>query len=66
VAGLSSNDDGAGGATVGNQVFVGRSGVGVDRNGGLVDVAEQGLSDVILAVLLQRAGASGPWNSTST
>ena len=56
-AGLPSNDNGAWGATVGNKVFVWRSGVGVDRNGGLVYVAGPGLSAVTLAVLLQRAGA---------
>jgi len=55
--GLPSNDNGAWGATVGNKVFVWRSGVGVDRNGGLVYVAGSGLSAVTLAVLLQRAGA---------
>ena len=54
---MPSNDDGAWGATVGNTVFVGRSGVGVDRNGGLAYVAGPGLSAVTLAVLLQRAGA---------
>jgi hypothetical protein len=56
-AGLPSNDSGAWGATVGNKVFVWRSGVGVDRNGGLVYVAGPGLSAVTLAVLLQHAGA---------
>jgi Phosphodiester glycosidase len=56
-AGLPSNDNGAWGATVGNKVFVWRSGVGVDRNGGLVYVAGSGLSAVTLAVLLQHAGA---------
>jgi hypothetical protein len=55
--GLPSNDNGAWGATVGNKVFVWRSGVGVDRNGGLVYVAGSGLSAVTLAVLLERAGA---------
>jgi hypothetical protein len=57
VAGLPDNADGQWGATVGNRVFVWRSGVGVDRNGGLVYVAGPGLSAVTLAVLLQRAGA---------
>jgi hypothetical protein len=38
-------------------VFVWRSGIGVDRNGGLVYVAGPGLSAVTLAVLLQHAGA---------
>jgi Phosphodiester glycosidase len=55
--GLPSNTNGAWGATLGNRVFVWRSGVGVDRNGGLVYVAGPGLSAVTLAVLLQRAGA---------
>jgi hypothetical protein len=55
--GLPSNSNGAWGATLGNQVFVWRSGIGVDRNGGLVYVAGPGLSAVTLAVLLQRAGA---------
>jgi hypothetical protein len=57
VAGLPDNADGAWGATLGNRVFVWRSGVGVDKNGGLVYVAGPGLSAVTLAVLLQRAGA---------
>jgi hypothetical protein len=57
VAGLPDNADGAWGATLGNRVFVWRSGVGVDQNGGLVYVAGPGLSAVTLAILLQRAGA---------
>jgi Phosphodiester glycosidase len=57
VPGLPNNADGQWGATVGNRVFVWRSGVGVDANGGLVYVAGPGLSAVTLAVLLQRAGA---------
>lgn len=56
-AGLPDNTDGLWGATVGNRVFVWRSGVGVDKSGGLVYVAGPGLSAVTLAVLLQRAGA---------
>ena len=56
-AGLPDNADGAWGATVGNRVFVWRSGVGVDKNGGLIYVAGPGLSAVTLAILLQRAGA---------
>ena len=54
--GLPTNQDGAWGATLGNQVFVWRSGVGVDANGALVYVAGPGLSAVTLAILLQRAG----------
>jgi hypothetical protein len=57
VAGLPDNADGAWGATVGQRVFVWRSGAGIDKNGGLVYVAGPGLSAVTLAVLLQRAGA---------
>jgi hypothetical protein len=54
--GLPSNTNGAWGDTLGNQVFVWRSGVGIDRNGALVYVAGPGLTAVTLAVLLQRAG----------
>jgi hypothetical protein len=54
--GLPDNADGAWGASLGNEVFVWRSGVGVDANGALVYVAGPGLSAVTLAVLLQRAG----------
>jgi hypothetical protein len=57
VPGLPSNSNGAWGATLGNKVFVWRSGVGVDASGALVYVAGPGLSAVTLAVLLQRAGA---------
>jgi hypothetical protein len=57
VAGLPNNTDGAWGQTVGNQVLVWRSGVGVDRHGALVYVAGPGLSAYSLAVLLERAGA---------
>jgi hypothetical protein len=54
--GLPANTNGAWGDTLGNQVFVWRSGVGVDRNGALIYVAGPGLSAVTLAVLLKRAG----------
>ncbi|KJE78134.1 phosphodiester glycosidase family protein [Ferrimicrobium acidiphilum] len=45
------------GATVGNQVLVWRSGVGVTSNGAIVYVSGPGLSVASLARLLQRAGA---------
>lgn len=45
------------GATVGANVYVWRSGVGIDANGALIYVAGPGLSVPSLAVLLQRAGA---------
>jgi hypothetical protein len=54
--GLGSNNSIWGG-TVGGNVFVWRSGVGVDAHGALVYVAGPGLSVPSLAILLQRAGA---------
>lgn len=45
------------GTTVGNQVLVWRSGVGVTKDGGIVYVSGPGLSVSSLAYLLQRAGA---------
>jgi hypothetical protein len=56
VAGLDDNLHSRWGATLGNKVLVWRSGVGVDRNGGLIYVAGPGLSVRSLAVLLARAG----------
>lgn len=53
-------DDDAGnrwGRTLGNKVFVWRSGVGVDKNGGLVYAAGDGLNVPSLARLLAAAGA---------
>lgn len=44
------------GATLGNTVMVWRSGVGVDKNGGLIYAAGPGLSIKSLARLLARAG----------
>jgi hypothetical protein len=55
--GLATDANGKWGGTVGNNVFVWRSGVGVDAHGGLVYVAGPGLSVPSLAILLQRAGA---------
>lgn len=45
------------GATVGNNVLVWRSGVGVTANGAIVYAAGQGLSVATLAKILERAGA---------
>jgi hypothetical protein len=56
-AGLDSEATTKWGATVGNQVLVWRSGLGVDRNGGLVYIAGPGLSVNQLAELFLRAGA---------
>ncbi|HEY8216405.1 MAG TPA: phosphodiester glycosidase family protein, partial [Acidimicrobiia bacterium] len=72
--GLPNNADGAWGASVGNEVYVWRSGVGVDANGALVYVAGPAMSAQTLAVLLQRAGCvrameldiNAPWTTGYT
>jgi hypothetical protein len=51
------SDNSVWGGTVGGNVFVWRSGVGVDAHGALIYVAGPGLSVLSLAILLQRAGA---------
>jgi hypothetical protein len=56
-AGLDSEATTKWGATVGNQVLVWRSGVGVDKNGGIMYIAGPGLSVNQLAELFLRAGA---------
>ena len=57
VPGLNANDTTAWGLTLGNQVYVWRSGVGVTANGALVYVGGPGLNITTLADLLIRAGA---------
>lgn len=57
VAGLNKNDTTVWGATLGNQVYVWRSGVGVTANGAIVYVGGPGLNITTLATLLARAGA---------
>ena len=57
VNGLDSNTGNRWGKTVGNKLFVWRSGVGVDASGRLLYVASEGLSVKTLASLLQHAGA---------
>ena len=57
VPGLASDSNLKWGATLGNNLFVWRSGVGTDANGALIYVAGPGLSVESLAILLQRAGA---------
>lgn len=57
VPGLNANDTSAWGGTVGNKVYVWRSGLGVTANGALVYVAGPGLNITSLADLLVRAGA---------
>jgi len=55
--GVNTNDFAMWGATLGNQVLVWRSGVGVTADGALVYVGGPGLSVQSLANLLVRAGA---------
>jgi hypothetical protein len=57
VDGLDDNVGNRWGLTVGNKLFVWRSGIGVDANGNVIYVASEGLSVKTLAALLQRAGA---------
>ncbi len=57
VSGLDANDTSKWGFTLGNQVYVWRSGVGVTADGALVYVGGPGLNITGLANLLVRAGA---------
>jgi hypothetical protein len=57
VPGLVANDTSKWGATVGNAVYVSRSGLGVTADGALVYVGGPGLNITDLANLLVRAGA---------
>jgi len=57
VPGLNANDTSKWGYTLGNQVYVWRSGVGVTSDGALVYVGGPGLNITTLAKLLVRAGA---------
>ena len=57
VPGLNSTDTTQWGFTLGNQVYVWRSGLGVTADGALVYVGGRGLNITDLADLLARAGA---------
>ncbi|MGH9303747.1 MAG: phosphodiester glycosidase family protein, partial [Acidimicrobiales bacterium] len=57
VPGLDANDTTKWGFTLGNQVYVWRSGLGVTADGALVYVGGPGLNITTLAKLLVRAGA---------
>jgi hypothetical protein len=57
VAGLNANDTRRGGFTLGNQVYVWRSGVGITADGALVYVGGPDLNITNLANVLVRAGA---------
>ena len=57
VPGLNANDTTKWGNTLGNQVYVSRSGIGVTGNGALVYVGGPNLNITDLANLLVRAGA---------
>ncbi len=56
VPGLADANNGLWGGTVGNKIYVWRSGIGVDAHGNLVYVAGPGLNVDTLAELLRRAG----------
>jgi hypothetical protein len=57
VPGLDSDTNDKWGATLGNKVFVWRSAVGVDAQGGLIFVGGNGLNAKTLGDVLVRAGA---------
>jgi hypothetical protein len=57
VPGLADANSGLWGGTVGNKIYVWRSGVGVDAHGNLIYVAGPGLNVETLAELLRRAGS---------
>jgi hypothetical protein len=57
VPGIDANVQQAWGATIGNQKYVWRSGIGVTATGKIVNVIGPRLSAQTLATLLQRAGA---------
>jgi hypothetical protein len=57
VAGLQANDISKWGYTLGNKVYVWRSGLGITRDGALVYVGGPALNITTLAALLVRAGA---------
>src|SRR5664280_710506 len=57
VAGLNASDTSQWGRTLGNQIYVWRSGVGITATGALVYVGGPGLNITDLANLLVRAGA---------
>ncbi|HUZ81563.1 MAG TPA: phosphodiester glycosidase family protein [Gaiellaceae bacterium] len=57
VPGLNANDTTQWGYTLGNQIYVWRSGIGVTADGALVYVGGPGLNVTTLANLLARAGA---------
>ena len=56
VAGLADANSSQWGGTVGNKIYVWRSGVGVDARGNLVYAAGPGLNVATLAEILRRAG----------
>jgi len=56
VPGLADANSSQWGATVGNQIYVWRSGVGIDAHGNLVYAAGPGLNVATLAEILRRAG----------
>ena len=66
VPGLNSQDTTQWGLTLGNQVFVWRSALGVTADGALVYVGGPGLNITDLATCSPERERSGGWSSTST
>jgi len=58
VPGIDANINQVWGATIGNDKYVWRSGIGVTASGGIVEVVGPGLSADSLATLLQKAGST--------
>jgi len=58
VPGIDANINQVWGATIGNDKYVWRSGIGVTASGGIVEVVGPGLSADSLATLLQKAGCT--------
>ena len=63
---VDENDTSVSGATLGNNVFVWRSGVGVDANGALIYAGGPAMSVLSVAKTLQNRPRSVRWSSTST
>jgi len=66
VSGLNANDTTKWGNTLGNQVYVSRSGIGVTGDGALVYVGDRASTSPILPACWCVPGRCGRWSWTST
>jgi len=64
VPGIDANINQVWGATIGNDKYVWRSGIGVTASGGIVEVVGPGLSADSLATCCKKPVARRPWNWT--